>query len=78
MMFSLHILECADGTLYIGHTYDLDERMRQHDAGKSDAYTGSRHPLKLLRVQEFETRYEDDGAQAERLEQSEEARRHRG
>jgi predicted GIY-YIG superfamily endonuclease len=45
MMFSLYILECADKTLYVGHTDDLDERMRQHDEGKVDAYTASRHPL---------------------------------
>jgi len=32
--------------------------MRQHAAGKADAYTASRRPLKLLHVQEFETRYE--------------------
>ena len=57
-MFSLYILECADGTLYVGHTDNLDERMRQHDAGKADAYTAKRHPLKLLHVEEFETRYE--------------------
>ena len=58
MSFSLYILECADGTLYVGHTDDLDERMRQHEAGKADAYTAKRHPLKLLHVEEFETRYE--------------------
>ena len=32
--------------------------MRQHDTGKADAYTAKRHPLKLLHVEEFETRYE--------------------
>ena len=58
MAFSLYILECADGTLYTGHTDDLDERMRQHDEGKVDAYTAKRHPLKLIYVEEFETRYE--------------------
>jgi len=56
--FSLYILECADGTLYVGHTDDLDERMRQHDAGKADTFTAPRRPLKLLHVEEFETRYE--------------------
>jgi len=56
--FSLYILQCTDGTLYIGHMDNLDERMRQHDAGKADAYTAKRHPLKLLHVEQFETRYE--------------------
>ncbi len=58
MAFYLYILECADGTLYIGHTDNLDKRMRQHEAGKADAYTASRQPLKLLYVEEFESRYE--------------------
>ncbi len=58
MAFYLYILQCADDSLYIGHTDNPDERMRQHDAGKADAYTAKRHPLKLLHVEEFETRYE--------------------
>jgi predicted GIY-YIG superfamily endonuclease len=57
-VFYLYILKCADATLYLGHTDNLDERMRQHDAGKSDTYTASRRPLQLLHTEEFETRYE--------------------
>ena len=56
--FILYILECADGTLYVGHTDDLDERMRVHEGGVADAYTAARKPLKLIHSQEFETRYE--------------------
>ncbi|HEV2622888.1 MAG TPA: GIY-YIG nuclease family protein [Frateuria sp.] len=33
MDFTLYILQCADGSLYIGHTDDLDRRMDQHDQG---------------------------------------------
>jgi predicted GIY-YIG superfamily endonuclease len=57
-MFYLYILECGDGTLYVGHTDNLDERMRQQDAGTADSYTSSRRPLRLIHVEEFETRYE--------------------
>jgi predicted GIY-YIG superfamily endonuclease len=57
-MFWLYILECRDRTLYVGHTDDLDERMRQHDAGKVDSYTAAKRPLKLMLAQEFESRYE--------------------
>jgi predicted GIY-YIG superfamily endonuclease len=57
-MFSLYILECGDGTLYVGHTDCLDERMRQHESGTAHAYTARRKPLKLIHVQEFESRYE--------------------
>jgi predicted GIY-YIG superfamily endonuclease len=57
-MFWLHILECRDRTLYVGHTDDLDGRMRCHDAGRVDSYTASRRPLKLVFAEEFESRYE--------------------
>jgi predicted GIY-YIG superfamily endonuclease len=57
-MFSLYILECADGTLYAGHTDDLDERMRQHDSGIAGSYTCTRRPLRLIHVQAFDSRYE--------------------
>jgi predicted GIY-YIG superfamily endonuclease len=58
MAFSLYILECADGSLYIGHTDNLDARLRQHDEGVARSFTSTRRPLKLLHAQEFETRYE--------------------
>ncbi|HET7921542.1 MAG TPA: GIY-YIG nuclease family protein [Gammaproteobacteria bacterium] len=58
MAFTLYILECADGTLYVGHTDNLDRRMQQHGDGKADAYTASRHPLKLRHVEEFGSREE--------------------
>jgi predicted GIY-YIG superfamily endonuclease len=57
-MFTLYILECADKTLYIGHTDDLNERMLQHEAGLMGSYTAARRPLKLVHTQEFESRYD--------------------
>lgn len=58
MAFTLYILRCGDGSLYVGHTDDIDERMRQHDAGKADSYTSQRKPLLLIHSEAFETRYE--------------------
>ncbi len=58
MEFTLYILECADGSLYIGHTDNLDQRMSQHDQGKGCAYTSTRRPVKLIHEEGFETRYE--------------------
>jgi len=58
MPFVLYILQCADGTLYVGHTDNLEERMHQHDIGKADSYTGKRRPLKLVHTQAFDSRYE--------------------
>ena len=58
MEFVLYILECADGSFYIGHTDNLDKRMEQHDDGKGCAYTAVRRPLKLIHAEAFETRIE--------------------
>jgi predicted GIY-YIG superfamily endonuclease len=58
MTFAVYILECADRTLYVGHTDNLDQRLRQHEEGTGDAYTAQRRPLKLLHAVEFESRYE--------------------
>ena len=58
MAFTVYILECADRSLYIGHTDDLDARMQQYDAGTCGSYTATRRPLTLLHAEAFETRYE--------------------
>jgi predicted GIY-YIG superfamily endonuclease len=58
MSFTLYILQCADGTLYVGHTDDMTTRMQQHDLGQESNYTATRRPLRLLHSQEFESRYE--------------------
>ncbi|MEY2159964.1 MULTISPECIES: GIY-YIG nuclease family protein [unclassified Rhodanobacter] len=58
MEFFLYILECADGSFYIGHTDDLDRRIEQHDTGRGCAYTATRCPVKLVHAQGFETRGE--------------------
>jgi predicted GIY-YIG superfamily endonuclease len=58
MEFSVYILECADGSFYIGHTDDLGKRLAQHDEGKGCIYTSTRRPLKVIHSEGFETRYE--------------------
>ena len=58
MDFTLYILECVDGSLYIGHTDDLDRRLEQHGQGRGGAYTAARQPVKLIHAEAFETRYE--------------------
>ena len=58
MSFWLYIIECADKSLYVGHTDNIDERMRLHDLGVDGSYTASRRPLILVHAQELETRFE--------------------
>ena len=53
--FVVYLLRCADGTFYVGHTDDLQSRLRQHHDGEH-GYTATRKPLTLAWSGEFETR----------------------
>ena len=50
-----YILECADGTLYVGSTIDLERRVSQHNLGLGAAYTRirRRRPVTLVWAAEF-------------------------
>ena len=56
--FFVYLLECADGSYYVGHTDDLARRMAQHDAGEIEGYTQERRPVRLMWSQETATREE--------------------
>ena len=44
-----YILECADGSYYVGMTNDMDRRLEEHQSGHDPlAYTHTRRPLKLV------------------------------
>jgi putative endonuclease len=53
-MAFLYILECGDGTYYVGSTRNLDHRMEQHHSGHGGQYTAKRLPVKLVFFQEFD------------------------
>jgi putative endonuclease len=44
----MYILECADGSYYVGSTVDLDGRVWQHNEGLGAAYTRRRRPVTLV------------------------------
>ncbi|MCT9821623.1 GIY-YIG nuclease family protein [Microbacterium sp. W1N] len=48
-----YMLRCADGTLYVGSTVDLDRRLEQHRAGLGSEYTRRRLPVELYWCGEF-------------------------
>ncbi|MBR0551217.1 GIY-YIG nuclease family protein [Stakelama marina] len=58
MPFWTYILQCADGSYYVGHTDDLDARMAAHSTGTASAYTAKRRPLNLLWATNFQMRDE--------------------
>ena len=43
----VYLLRCADGSLYCGWTYHLDQRVAKHQAGTASRYTRSRLPVEL-------------------------------
>jgi len=50
----VYILECADGSLYVGSTRDLATRLYQHQQGTGAAYTARRRPVRLVYQEEHE------------------------
>ncbi len=56
--FFVYMLRCGDGSLYVGHTDDLEIRVAQHHAGTYGGHTAQRHPLELVYACELATRAE--------------------
>lgn len=55
-MFYVYILECADKTLYVGATNNLDKRVKEHNTSKRGAhYTKIRRPVVLKYFETFPT-----------------------
>ena len=50
-----YILECGDGSYYVGSTIDLERRVGQHRAGEGAAYTRHRPPVVLVWAAQFES-----------------------
>ena len=49
-----YILECADGSFYVGSTRDLQRRMEEHALGAGAAYTRNRLPVTLVWVEQHD------------------------
>lgn len=54
----VYMLRCADNSIYIGWTNDLEHRMKAHNSGQGAKYTKSRRPVKLIYYEVFETKHE--------------------
>ena len=56
MKYFVYILECADHSLYIGYTNDLEKRIHRHNNAKSGAhYTKIRRPVILKYSEQYKT-----------------------
>ncbi len=56
-MFTVYVLRCSDGSLYIGQTADLKARLKRHAEGRN-RWTRSRLPVTVAYREEFATRME--------------------
>jgi putative endonuclease len=48
-----YIVQCNDGSYYVGSTIDLERRISQHNLGLGAAYTRRRRPVRLVWAVEF-------------------------
>lgn len=62
--YYVYVLLCSDGSYYVGHTDNIENRLEQHKNKVYQTYTSSRLPIKLVFHQEFESR--DEAFTAER------------
>ncbi|HEY4501272.1 MAG TPA: GIY-YIG nuclease family protein [Candidatus Paceibacterota bacterium] len=65
-MHFVYILKCADNSLYVGCTNDLEKRLKQHNDSKLGAhYTKIRRPVMLKYSEIFSTLKEARQREAE-------------
>ncbi len=66
MSHFVYILKCADDSLYVGCTNDLERRIKQHNSSKQGAhYTKIRRPVALVHSETFSTLGEARSREAE-------------
>ena len=66
MLYYVYILECIDGSFYVGCTNNLEKRIKQHNESKCGAhYTKIRRPVILKYSEEFKTLKEARRREAE-------------
>jgi predicted GIY-YIG superfamily endonuclease len=46
--FFVYILQCADGSFYVGHTTDVLARVKLHNDGRGALWTACRKPVVLV------------------------------
>ena len=56
--FWVYMVRCRDGSLYTGHTDNLELRVAKHVAGTYDGYTSQRKPVELVFSYAVATRLE--------------------
>lgn len=55
-MATVYMLRCADGSLYVGWTENVDERLRLHNERRGGSYTAMRTPVVLVFSEDYDSR----------------------
>jgi tRNA/rRNA methyltransferase len=55
-VYSVYIVRCSDGALYIGHAENIDERLARHNRGEATSFTAHRRPVSLVYSEGFSAR----------------------
>ena len=63
----VYMLECADGSYYVGSTWDLERRVGEHNEGLGASFTHQRRPV-TLRWSAFFARVDDAFLAEKRLQ----------
>lgn len=62
--WTVYVLMCFNGQIYIGMALDVEKRFRQHAAGRWALYTRINRPYCIMAAREFPSRH--DAAKEER------------
>jgi predicted GIY-YIG superfamily endonuclease len=54
----VYLLRCADNSLYVGETSDLQARERDHNEGRGGSYTAKRRPVHIVYAEQYRSREE--------------------
>ena len=58
MKWCVYIIECANGTYYVGHSRDVPKRYSRHKKGTGARYTAVNTPEQVVHSEEFATEAE--------------------
>ncbi len=56
MSHYVYIVQCNDGSYYVGQATNVEERVDGHNAGRGCEYTRTRRPVVLAHKEEFITK----------------------
>lgn len=52
-MHFVYVLRCADDSLYVGETDDVENRVARHQEGRGCAFTAARRPIELVYMEQL-------------------------